>query len=168
MQKQNTQSKTCPQLPWNHHGEIQLFLSSSAVMNCCLCADLLCHLWSTYIVKCWTQYPLADPLFFPVCPPVQRQFFRSVSSQVMVRLTQPQSDSGFACTTLSNARPGKPCSEQSRQQCCQLPMEPRNQLAVMPHRNGQWAGQVGTVPHQQMGRGLRQPRDRVCVSSEGT
>lgn len=178
MQKQKTLSKTCPELPWNHHGETELFLASSAVMNCCLCADLLCHLQSTYTAKCWTRYPLADPLFFPVFPPGQRQLFRSVSRQVVVRLTQLQTDQDFACTTLSGARANPPvtqvsvqselCSEQSRQQRCQLPMAPSDQLAVMPHWNGQRAGEVGTVPHQQMGRGLRQPRDRVCVSSEGT
>lgn len=30
MQKQKTQSKTCLELPWNHHGETELFLASSA------------------------------------------------------------------------------------------------------------------------------------------
>lgn len=87
-----TVSKTCPELPWNHHGEKELILASLAVMNYCLCADLLCHLRSTYTVKCWIHYPLADPLCFPACPPVQRQFFRSVSSQVMLRPTQLQPD----------------------------------------------------------------------------
>lgn len=96
-------------------------------MNCHLCADHLRPLWSTYTAKSWIQHPLADPLSFPVCPPVQRQFFSSVSSQVMVKLTQLQSDQGFLYTTLSGARPNPPvtqvsaksklCSEQSRQQC---------------------------------------------------
>lgn len=59
---------------------------------------------------------------------VKRQFFSSVSSQVMARLTHPQSDWGFAYTTLSGARANpavsqvsvqsKPCSEQSSPASC--------------------------------------------------
>lgn len=124
--------------------------------------------------------PAGRPIFF-LCPSsiAEKTYFRSVPSHIAWKATTASVRSEFCLRNfLSRGGSNKPVTEAGvylkerlasrRAGSNAMSAVHLNQSLFGSRASQRTAGELGTAPSKQMGRGLRQPRDRVCVSSEGT